>query len=549
MPSNAAIHYVPAGYDTKGPKLMGRMAAGEGFLDAWLRHAGVDRFYCYAAQRKDADQFAQLARDAGAAAPVEWLSWAGPQGIADPGALYLPDPGMHAHAWRRRAGDQRAYSLTGITHTTASAAVMDMIAELLPAPVQEWDALICTSRAVRSMVERLLDDQQDYLAGRLGATRFTRLQLPVIPLGVDCARLAPDPAARAAQRAELGIAPQDVAVLFMGRLSFHAKAHPHAMYLAVERAAAKTGKRVHLIQAGWFANDFIDQAFRDGAKRFCPGITAHFVDGRKPGNRFAIWQAADLFTSLSDNIQESFGLTPIEAMAAGLPAVVSDWDGYRDTIEHGVHGMRVPTLAPPAGQGGDLADAHAIELDTYDRYCGYASQFVAVDIAAAAEAYAALIASADLRRRMGQAARDAAVATFDWRHVVARYQELWAELAARRRAATESAPAGGHSAWPARPDPFAAFAAYPSRIISMTDRLIAGDDPVDPAMLTEHPLFAFAKQRLRLDLCAAILAQVRRGEATLETLGAGLGEAERRYLPRHLVWLAKIGAIRVLPHR
>jgi hypothetical protein len=46
MPSsNAAIHYVPAGYDTRGPKLMGRMAAGEGFLDASLRHAGVERFY------------------------------------------------------------------------------------------------------------------------------------------------------------------------------------------------------------------------------------------------------------------------------------------------------------------------------------------------------------------------------------------------------------------------------------------------------------------------------------------------------------------------
>jgi hypothetical protein len=43
-PCNAAIHYVPGGYDTSGPKLMGRMAAGEGFLDAWLRHAGVERF-------------------------------------------------------------------------------------------------------------------------------------------------------------------------------------------------------------------------------------------------------------------------------------------------------------------------------------------------------------------------------------------------------------------------------------------------------------------------------------------------------------------------
>ena len=40
--------------------------------------------------------------------------------------------------------------------------------------------------------------------------------------------------------------------------------------------------------------------------------------------------------SLADNIQETFGLTPVEAMAAGLPCVMSDWDGYRDTVRDGV---------------------------------------------------------------------------------------------------------------------------------------------------------------------------------------------------------------------
>ena len=46
-------------------------------------------------------------------------------------------------------------------------------------------------------------------------------------------------------------------------------------------------------------------------------------------------------------------------MAAGLPVVVSDWDGYRYTVSDGVEGFRVPTLAPAhARQGEELALQH-----------------------------------------------------------------------------------------------------------------------------------------------------------------------------------------------
>jgi hypothetical protein len=395
------------------------------------------------------------------------------------------------------------------------------------------------------MVERLMDEQGAYLKDRLGAQRIPRPQLPVIPLGVDCARFAPDPALRAAQRAALGIADDAIAVLFVGRLSFHAKAHPYPMYLALERAAQLTHKKLHLIQAGWFANDFIEDAFRDGARAFCPSVTAHFLDARKPEVRFAIWQAADLFSSLSDNIQETFGLTPIEAMAAGLPSVVTDWDGYRDTVQHGEHGFRVPTVAPPPGQGADLADGHAIGIDTYDRYCGYASQFVAVDINATAEAYVALIGNPALRAKMGAAARKAAQSAFDWRHIIARYQELWADLAARRGASAESAPARGPIHWPARADPYFLFSDYPSEAISTTHRLERCDFVCDLAAIVAHPLFNFAKHRLRLDLCELVLRKVAEQPGTnLATIGTNLGEPDRALLLRNTVFLIKLGMVR-----
>jgi hypothetical protein len=193
-----------------------------------------------------------------------------------------------------------------------------------------------------------------------------------------------------------------------------------------------------LIQAGWFANDFIEAAFRDGARDFCPSVTAHFLDARTPEVRFPIWQAGDIFTSLSDNIQETFGLTPIEAMAAGLPSVVTDWDGYKDTVQHGEHGMRVPTFSPPPGQGADLADAHGAGIDTYDRYYGYASQFVAVDINATVDAYVSLIGNAGPRASTAtpRARRFSDVRLAPCHRAL---PGAWAELAERRRGRRVSA--------------------------------------------------------------------------------------------------------------
>ena len=44
-------------------------------------------------------------------------------------------------------------------HTTASTRAMDAIADLLTDPIQPWDALICTSRAVQSNVRQILEAQ------------------------------------------------------------------------------------------------------------------------------------------------------------------------------------------------------------------------------------------------------------------------------------------------------------------------------------------------------------------------------------------------------
>lgn len=551
--ANAAIDYYPVAFTTGGDRLMGREAAGEGFLNAFFRHADVDRFYCFTGQKSDFEQFVAGLRSAAVAKPARWLPRSEPAGLASAGCLFHPDPVLRVRAWQRRRHDETAYSLCGVTHTICTAAVMDAVGALLTDPLYPWDALICTSTVVKASVERMLDQWGDYLIERLGACPPVNVQLPIIPLGVDCAAFDPPRSdqVRRELRAELGIGADEIVVLYVGRLVFHAKAHPLPMFLALEEAARRAGKPVSLIQAGWFPNAAIEAEFKSRGHALCPAIKTIYVDGRRAEYRRRVWQAADIFVSLADNIQETFGLSPIEAMAAGLPVVVSDWNGYRDTVRDGVDGFRIPTVMAPAGSGDDLALRYALGDDDYDRYIGTASLCTAVDVAHCAEAFARLFADEPLRRSMGASGRQRAREHFDWKHVVRAYQELWHELARRRGHAAALQRPASQPANPLREDPFALFATYPSA--QLDDHSIVtplGGDDFDGRLdrLYEMPMMNFAPAMFATrEESRQLLASLSAGPRPVAELLATSVREKRHLLQRTIVWLAKAGLVQVSP--
>ena len=180
-------------------------------------------------------------------------------------------------------------------------------------------------------------------------------------------------------------------------------------------------------------------------------------------SRSAAWNSADVFMSLTDNLQETFGITPIEAMASGLPVIVSDWDGYRDTVRDGIDGFRIPTAMPQSGMVTNSAHRYGLGIINYDYYCGETSHLVSVDIERACHALDILIANPDLRRLMGNTAQAYARATFDWSVIIKAYENLWEELAEERQAGqSDRREEQLHHAWSARMDPFDSFSSYPT---------------------------------------------------------------------------------------
>ena len=542
--TNAAIGFAADGFRTDRPKLMGRHVAGEGFLRGFIRHAGVDRLAAYLLDPQAGADFQVMAQAAGARMPLEAIPPQRMDLLARIGTVMLPGPDVTDLARRRRFLDPRGFSIVGVTHTTASAAAMAAIADLAAGPARSWDALICTSRAVEATVQQLLGQEEEDLAARLGASRFERPLLPVIPLGVDCEALTPPEGARTAWRAKLGLAEGEVAVLSVGRLSWHAKAHPLPLFAALGRAARQSGTpRLHCILAGWFSDPGQEAAHRQMAAALAPEVKLTVLDGRDRATRDGALAAADVFALLVDNIQETFGLAPVEAMAAGLPVLVSDWDGFKDTVRHGEDGFRIPSLIAPPGSAADLALLHASGAESYDRYLAATTQLVALDIPATTEALLALARDAGLRARMGQAGQARTRALYDWRVVIGQYQALWRELGARRAAAAFE---------PTRPDPrqadpTLAFGHYASG--ALTGETLLTADPAAPADLAALAKLPAALHRggggVGAEGLQTLMKLLLPGRTTrVKDILTRLRQEDHRAAMRGLLWLLKAGFIR-----
>jgi alpha-maltose-1-phosphate synthase len=551
-PGNSSIHYVADGYRTDPRMIMGRQAAGESFLQGWMRHADVTGFHTTTRGPSAAIEFANTVERVRPGTPVRWRFVGGLGSTSADGqptaqelgvgALFHPDPLIADLAWSRRAAN--AYSLVGISHTLSTESAMAGITALIDAPIHPWDAVICTSQAALGVLTGLLDCKCAALAERLGQpVNPPRPHLPIIPLGVDAAHFAAHADQRAALRARLGIAPDDLVVLARGRICRDHKGHPVPMLRAVGLAATSVPqRRWHLVVAGWFADAQEQTAFANWQPLAAPAHV-HVVDGREPSWGQQVWAMADIFVSLPDNVQETFGLTPLEAMAAGLPCVVSDWNGYKDTVRDGVDGFRIPTWLRQSG-GTAIANRFGGRVHPYRDYLREIAAACAVDVGAAAQALITLGSDAELRRRMGAAGQERARAVYDWSVIIPRYQQLFRDLATLRKAAPNTLP---HRQRPAYPDPLALFAHYATHPLSANTRVLPVAARMNAALWLAESQRLPGGARPDTKLAQSILGHLSSAGEDMASLATHIGEADMVKMATTLLWLAKGGLVRLEP--
>ena len=130
-----------------------------------------------------------------------------------------------------------------------------------------------------------------------------------------------------------------------------------------------------------------------------------------------------------DNTQETFGLAVAEAMAAGLPVVASNWNGYRDLVRHGVDGYLVPSRWASTAQAvsARLGWQQFSGIESFPAVAGALAQLVQLDADAAKKALVSLLTSPSLLQRMGRSASARAKELFGEDVVMGHYEALFAD--------------------------------------------------------------------------------------------------------------------------
>jgi len=535
-----------------GREVFGLHVAVENWLKAWFQYGTAEQFHFLIAETTEWERILEIAKNANLDSKrlVRLDRRMVRENFTQLTTVFRLSPDPQQLLWQREMLAGQRFNFCGLAHAISGLEAGSMLEQYCLSPSVNTDAIVCPSRAVQSAIQTFWDTYSEYLHQRFGAQFKCPVQLPIIPLGIDGERFATltAPKNRKEQRDKLGLSDDDIVLLWVGRLSLAIKAHPLAMFQAAERAAELSGAKVHLVMFGYFMPVENEAQFRQLAGDFCSKVKVTFVAGYDARFPDGLWAAGDIFLSLVDNIQESFGLTPLEAMAAGLPRVISDWNGYRDCVQDGEDGYLVPTTQPPPGNGRALSELLLSGRNMYGGYLSKSALTIAVDQYFAAETIALLINDKEKRKMIADKARKRVLAEYNWKHLIPAYEALWNEMSSRRKAqAADNRPKLWPAAYPQVPDPYTMYATYPSKALNKTDKLsvVASANEISKTLRHEVNVLALDLMATSEETTKLINHIANHNHSSIANIFNLFSSLEPERLWRTLAWLVKLGILRI----
>lgn len=309
-------------------------------------------------------------------------------------------------------------------------------------PFQPYDAVLCSSVTVQKTIERMLErleslcqsalEEHDPAYKPLRGKLKHKIQLRHVPLGIDLLHFFRHDPQKMKRKFQF---PGDsIVLLWIGRFSEVYKADLYPLLLVFARILANCQEKKLLLILMGSEDDkgqYRKQLDQTAEKLGISGKIRILLN-EEVADRAELISACDIFTSPVDNLQETFGLTPVEAMACGVPQVVSDWAGYRDTVRNGETGFLVKTYWTDCMD--DIAALDCFPSDPPQRrnlYRYLSVRSMAVDIDDYQRKLMELIEDENLRRKMGMASIRIAREQYGLERYVFNTEQVWSELTDR----------------------------------------------------------------------------------------------------------------------
>ncbi len=528
---------------------MGRPLANEGFLKALLTHGSFDTYHFFCPDlnhiEKFRDRLLKFIPDPKLQERVQTsLQVALAETLRDQEFQVFHQGdftyGMSYLIGLRNRLARAPFPVTGGTHAIDSIYMNSRYLELILAGLAPYDGIVCTSPSALRAVEKGLNWVGRQLRERTGMTFHTHVRLEQIPLGIDESFFQEED--RKEARAFFRIPPDSVVALSLGRISLRHKADwaPPLELIGQMESRKELRNILFVIAGGGQASDvaLLESMIKQMGLEKKILILPNF----QPEVKRKLYQASDFYLSIIDNFQETFGVSILEAMASGLPVILSDFSGYRDFISEGREGFHIPTIWTE-GLPEFLRDNMGILDPSMARL--YLSQMVAVDLEKLRIAILQLGRGENLRFRMGGAAKSRAF-SYRWSNIIRLYENFWAKVKEESR---------HYGQKPVEPpdilvgDFSSTFSHYPSRRlsasheVSLTDygRQILGSSATLVRYEDVQVCIFPDLENFLLDS----LIQQPRTVANLRELGWKALEATRGQVDFHLIWLLKHGVLKI----